>query len=107
MILNSGLRFHNCRLIASRLFALLAALILIPAPAAQAACEAAPVVLQVLGSGGPFGNGRASAGYLIWIDGVARGSDGTQSFSSRSLLRSPGPVVAATHGHDGLRPVGK
>jgi ribonuclease BN (tRNA processing enzyme) len=29
------------------------------------------VVLQVLGSGGPFGTGRASTGYLIWIDGVA------------------------------------
>jgi len=69
---NSGLWFHNYRFIAGRLFALLATLILIPAPAAQAACEAAPVVLQVLGSGGPFGNGRASSGYLIWIDGVAR-----------------------------------
>ncbi len=72
MISNSGLWFHNCRIVAGRLFALLAALILVPAPAAQAACEAAPVVLQVLGSGGPFGNWRASTGYLIWIDGVAR-----------------------------------
>ena len=69
---NSGSWFHNCRIVAGRLFALVATLILIPAPAALAACEAAPVVLQVLGSGGPFGNGRASSGYLIWIDGVAR-----------------------------------
>lgn len=26
-------------------------------------------VLQILGSGGPFGSGRASASYLIWVDG--------------------------------------
>jgi len=43
-----------------------------PIPAAQAACDSDPVALQVLGSGGPFGYGRASAGYLVWIDGVAR-----------------------------------
>lgn len=64
--------FHNCRWVAGRLFALLAVLIFISAPAARAACEAAQVVLQVFGSGGPFGNGRASSGYLIWVDGVAR-----------------------------------
>jgi ribonuclease BN (tRNA processing enzyme) len=62
----------ECRFIAGKLFALLAVLILVPAQAAQAACDDGPVVLQVLGSGGPFGAGRASAGYLIWIDGVAR-----------------------------------
>lgn len=42
------------------------------APVTQAACDDAPVSLQVLGSGGPFGNGRASAGYLVWINGSAR-----------------------------------
>lgn len=42
------------------------------APLVQAACGDVPVSLQVLGSGGPFGNGRASAGYLVWIDGSAR-----------------------------------
>ena len=73
MILNSRLQILNCRYIANRLFAILGALLLVPAQAvAQAACEDDPVVLQVLGSGGPFGAGRASAGYLIWIDGVAR-----------------------------------
>jgi len=66
------LKILNNRFIASRLFALLAAFILVPAPAAQAACEDSRVALQVLGSGGPFGMGRASAGYLIWVDGVAR-----------------------------------
>ncbi|MFW6086830.1 MAG: MBL fold metallo-hydrolase, partial [Myxococcota bacterium] len=35
-------------------------------------CEG-PVALQVLGSGGPIADdGRASAGYLIWVDGRAR-----------------------------------
>ena len=73
MISNSRLQILNCRYIANRLFAILGALLLVPAQAvAQAACEDDPVVLQVLGSGGPFGAGRASAGYLIWIDGVAR-----------------------------------
>ncbi len=43
------------------------------APAiAQDACDDAGVALQVLGSGGPFGVGRASAGYLVWVDGKAR-----------------------------------
>lgn len=65
--MNSASRF-----VASNLFALLVVLILGPASAAHATCEKGPVVLQVLGSGGPFGYGRASAGYLIWIDGVAR-----------------------------------
>jgi ribonuclease BN (tRNA processing enzyme) len=72
MISNCGWWFHKCKIVVGRFFTLLAALILVPAPAAQAACEAAPVVLQVLGSGGPFGNWRASTGYLLWVDGVAR-----------------------------------
>ncbi|HKP29465.1 MAG TPA: MBL fold metallo-hydrolase [Gemmatimonadales bacterium] len=38
--------------------------------AAQKRCDAAPLMLQVLGSGGPFASGnRASAGYLVWRDG--------------------------------------
>jgi ribonuclease BN (tRNA processing enzyme) len=68
----SATHFSIRRRINSRLLTLFAASILIPMPAAQAACESDPVALQVLGSGGPFGYGRASAGYLVWIDGVAR-----------------------------------
>jgi ribonuclease BN (tRNA processing enzyme) len=55
------------------LFALLGATLFVTAPAsAQVACEESPVVLQVLGSGGPRGLGRASSGYLLRIDGVGR-----------------------------------
>lgn len=72
MICHSATRDSTRKLIASRLLALFAVSLLIPVPAAQAACDSDPVALQVLGSGGPFGYGRASAGYLVWIDGVAR-----------------------------------
>ena len=38
-----------------------------------AACRSEGTDLQILGSGGPFGAGkRASSGYLVWIDGIAR-----------------------------------
>ena len=70
--MNSRMQFLNRRFIAVRKFAFLVALTLVSAQAVQAACEDGPVALQVLGSGGPFGAGRASAGYLIWIDGVGR-----------------------------------
>ena len=39
---------------------------------AWAACGDSGVSVQVLGSGGPFGAGRASAGYIVWVDGVSR-----------------------------------
>ncbi len=39
-------------------------------PASQ--CVDQTLAVQVLGSGGPFGAGRASAGYLLWIDGASR-----------------------------------
>jgi ribonuclease BN (tRNA processing enzyme) len=55
------------------MLALLSMLLFVSTPAmAKATCTDDPVVLQVLGSGGPFGMGRASAGYLIRIDGVGR-----------------------------------
>lgn len=38
----------------------------------SARCTDSGVALQILGSGGPFGDGRASSGYLIWVDGVSR-----------------------------------
>jgi ribonuclease BN (tRNA processing enzyme) len=35
-------------------------------------CGDSGVMLQILGSGGPFGVGNASSGYVLWIDGVGR-----------------------------------
>ena len=40
--------------------------------AAVANCGATGVAIQVLGSGGPEMRGRASASYLVWVDGKAR-----------------------------------
>ena len=46
---------------------------LLAAKPALAACGATGVQLQILGSGGPGrSSGRASAGYLVWIEGVGR-----------------------------------
>ena len=56
------------------LTSLLASLALSHDARAQAprSCDANGMSLQILGSGGPFGNGRASSGYLLWIDGTSR-----------------------------------
>ena len=51
---------------------LLATVLAILAPSAWASCSDTGIAIQVLGSGGPFGVGRASSGYLVWIDGVSR-----------------------------------
>jgi ribonuclease BN (tRNA processing enzyme) len=56
----------------NRLLALLFMLLFGVPALAQETCSDHSVALQVLGSGGPAGVGRASAGYLIWIDGKAR-----------------------------------
>lgn len=48
------------------------ALLIAAAPPAHATCPAS-ISVQVLGSGGPDSDdARASAGYLVWIDGQAR-----------------------------------
>lgn len=51
---------------------LIALLFVLPQPADGAQCSDDGIVLQVLGSAGPFGSGRASAGYIVWVDGVSR-----------------------------------
>ena len=49
------------------------ALLCIPSDARAHVCAASPVTVQILGSGGPRTNGeRASASYLLWMDGQAR-----------------------------------
>lgn len=48
-------------------------MVLLSSPCAWASCEPGDgLTLQILGSGGPFGRGRASSGYLVWVDGTAR-----------------------------------
>jgi len=50
----------------------LALLSIVPAASAQT-CQASPVAVQILGSGGPRANtDRASASYLLWVGGRAR-----------------------------------
>lgn len=41
-------------------------------PLATSSCGAKGIAVQVLGSGGPEMRGRASASYLVWVDGKAR-----------------------------------
>jgi ribonuclease BN (tRNA processing enzyme) len=65
-------QYRNSMSLVVKLLTLLFSLTHAPIAAAQTEWEAGPVTLQVLGSGGPFGNGRASSGYLIWVDGTAR-----------------------------------
>jgi len=45
---------------------------LVPVKEVLAQCADSGVALQILGSGGPFGDGRASSGYIVWVDGVSR-----------------------------------
>lgn len=52
--------------------ALASLLLATPSTAAPASCTDSGIALQILGSGGPRGLGRASAGYLIWVDGISR-----------------------------------
>ena len=47
--------------------------LLVAVEPALGACGETGVQLQILGSGGPgASSGRASAGYLVWVDGVSR-----------------------------------
>ena len=57
-------------------YSIIATVVLLPlllsTPTWSLACSTNQVVLQILGSGGPeLDDGRASASYLIWIDGKA------------------------------------
>jgi len=55
------------------LLALLSALVALPQTGWAQSCNAGPVAVQILGSGGPAVNKeRASSSYLLWIDGKSR-----------------------------------
>ena len=49
------------------------AILALPSGASAQSCAAGPATVQILGSGGPALNReRASASYLLWVDGQAR-----------------------------------
>ncbi len=78
---------------------------LLPLQASAMACHAPGVWLQVLGSGGPeINDGRASSGYLIWLDGHARilvdmGSGSHSNFEQSQAALNDLDVVLLTHLH--------
>lgn len=71
----------------------------------SAACEATGVQLQILGSGGPEASaGRASTGYVVWIDGVGRilvdaGGGIKQHFHAAGADLGDIALVALSHFH--------
>lgn len=68
-------------------------------------CVAGPPTVQILGSGGPaFNRERASAGYLLWIDGKARmlvdlGGGAYLRFAQSQANVSDLALVAISHLH--------
>ncbi len=76
------------------------------APMALGPCpERAPVVLQVLGSGGPIpDDGRAGTSYVVWIDGTSRalvdtGAGTIDRFGAAGARIEDLELVALTHFH--------
>lgn len=82
----------------------LAAALVLGAPA-PGACPSDGVAVQILGSGGPTGeDGRASSGYLVWIDGRARVLIDVGSGTFRGFNRAGADIddleaIALTHLH--------
>jgi ribonuclease BN (tRNA processing enzyme) len=86
----------------------LAALVLASAKPAladmSATCPAAPVTIQVLGSGGPIAEGRAGTSYLLRIDGVPRvlidaGAGSFTRFGQAGATLSTLDAIVITHLH--------
>lgn len=68
------------------------------------ACGASGVAVQVLGSGGPEMRGRASASYLVWVNGKARalvdsGGGSALRFGESGARMSDLDVVLFSHFH--------
>ena len=88
----------------SQLLAVLGTLLLSFPASAQDSCSEHPIALQVLGSGGPAGVGRASAAYLIWVDGKARvlidaGGGTFKTFHEAGAAVEDLDLLAMTHFH--------
>lgn len=79
--------------------------LLILAASARADCGPTGIQLQVLGSGGPAPDvGRASSGYLVWVDGRARimvdaGSGTFTRFAEAGARIEDLDLIAITHLH--------
>jgi ribonuclease BN (tRNA processing enzyme) len=76
-----------------------------PAVAWAARCPASPLSVQVLGSGGPFvTRDRASASYLVWIDGQPRilvdaGGGASVRFGQAEAQLADLSLIAISHLH--------
>jgi len=76
-----------------------------PSGALAQSCAAGPATVQILGSGGPaFNSARASAGYLLWIDGRARmlidmGGGAYFRFAQSEAKMSDLALIAISHLH--------
>jgi len=72
---------------------------------AWGACPESGVQIQVLGSGGPFGNGGlSSSSYLLWIDGTARlmvdaGGGISGHFQQSGATTDELEIIAISHFH--------
>jgi ribonuclease BN (tRNA processing enzyme) len=77
----------------------------VPSGAMAQSCAAGPATVQILGSGGPaFNRTRASAGYVLWIDGQARmlvdmGGGAYFRFSQSEAKLSDLALIAISHLH--------
>lgn len=82
----------------------LAAALALAAPTPRG-CPQEGIAVQILGSGGPTGDdGRASSGYLVWIDGRARvlvdaGGGTFQRFAASGAQIEDLEAIALTHLH--------
>src|SRR5712671_7702378 len=81
------------------------AVLALPFGAAAQTCAAGPATVQILGSGGPAINReRASASYLLWVDGQARmlvdmGGGTYLRFGQSGAKLSDLALVAISHLH--------
>jgi len=82
-----------------------AAFLTLPSGAMAQSCAAGATTVQILGSGWPaFNSARASAGYVLWIDGQARmlvdmGGGAYFRFSQSEAKMSDLALVAISHLH--------
>jgi len=86
-------------------YLILALLLAAASSPVSAACEAARVKLQMLGTRGPeLLDGRASSGYLVWLDGKARiivdaGAGTVQRFEQSGARFEDVDLMVFTHFH--------